>query len=141
IEHGSYNIIEKNRIAVCRTGVQLWERAGQPSDWGYAQINNVSSRYNQITSNHFVDVVNALEISNTDSLFLGPNTFENVCEVILSPRGPSDMIEVTVWLASTRRQATLPNSPEDAVSTGPDPGLPQGRKYLVINGWGPYDFQ
>lgn len=137
IEHGNHNVIAENRIAQCPLGIQLWQRETQPPDWPYAQVLDVRSRNYQIACNTFDDVTTAMQISHTDSVFLSENTMTRVHEELQSS-GAQIFTGATHWLDS-------PIVPPAPLGDGMDAMLPtgtlRGREYIIVNAWGPYDFQ
>jgi parallel beta-helix repeat protein len=141
IEHGRYNVIEDNTIAEGKTGIQLWDRASQPDDWPYAKEINVKGRGYHIVHNHFEYVNTAFEISLTDSVWLDDNTFLYVPQETASPKGPSRIVldsPATPW---SNPAMDIPDSMSIGNHTALAPEALQGRKYIIINEWGPYDFQ
>ncbi|MCB0569674.1 MAG: right-handed parallel beta-helix repeat-containing protein [Phaeodactylibacter sp.] len=65
VEHGQQNAVINNFFGNDTIGIQLWERATQPSDWGYAQAKDVSSRDYEIQHNAFHNVGTPLKVSGT----------------------------------------------------------------------------
>lgn len=76
IEHGQKDTILQNYFEGDSTGIQLWARASQPSDWGYALKRDTRSRDALIDRNVFMRVRKPLKISNSkDVLVNGENLF------------------------------------------------------------------
>lgn len=76
IEHGQQDTILQNYFEGDSTGIQLWARASQPSDWGYAQKRDTRSRDALIDRNVFMRVRKPLKISNSKDVQVnGENLF------------------------------------------------------------------
>lgn len=168
IEHGQENAIIGNQFLNDSVGVQLWARASQPADWGYAQHRDTRSRDYQIGKNRFENVRNPLKISasrklaiNDDNQFVGfekllvaekPNEeFYLVKNQIVGDKGWHDA-EGFKNMNPIVKQLQAPHVvsgevQRHAVARMPDgmtAGLPEaqlrGRKYILMNDWGPYNF-
>ncbi|MCC6460285.1 MAG: right-handed parallel beta-helix repeat-containing protein [Saprospiraceae bacterium] len=82
IEHGQNNTIRQNYLDGNGTGIQLWARKTQPSDWGYVQKRDTRSRDVLIDRNVFLRQQQPLKVSasqnitiNGENLFSGFQTF------------------------------------------------------------------
>ena len=85
IEHGQDNAIVRNYFAADDIGIQLWERASQPEDWGFSQARDVSSRNYEIQHNYFVDVKIPLKISGTAKVAINDdNQFFNFEKLLVA---------------------------------------------------------
>lgn len=139
IEHGQENTIWGNSFANCQTGIHLWERSSQPDDWGYAKSKDIASRDYTIGANTFRQVANPLRISSSKNIAIGNNNlFENCGEVLTADQPNSNLF----W-----SDELLPPTTSDTVAPLPD-GMPTefaegeltGRQYILLDEWGPYDF-
>lgn len=141
IEHGRYITIDGNRIANGKTGIQLWDRTSQPTDWPYAQKTNVKGRGYNILHNEFENMTIGLDISLTDSVWMVDNLFTSVGQEVASPKGRS------VFLSGKSNESWAgPVMPlQEKMIEGQETLLAdstlRGRKYIIVNEWGPYDFQ
>lgn len=140
MEHGQDNSIFRNEFLQCETGIQLWERPRQPADWGYARAKDVSSRNYAIGGNTFRQVQMPLKISSSKNITIGKdNAFED-CGNMLTVSQPNENL---IWVD----QLPLPSQPDsvaplpDGMSTGFAEGALTGRQYILVDEWGPYDFQ
>ena len=169
IEHGQNNLIERNRLHKTETGIQLWEREQQPKEWGYAEAKEVVSRDYRIRENLFSQVPEPLEISATDSVLITGNFFFDV-ETLLTAKAlnpaltmhANKLSKVKSWGAARLFQKDneiLSNREVDtsqvllgAYGFMPPPLLdgvdailpedhPRGRQYILMNEWGPYNFE
>lgn len=169
IEHGQQNAIVGNEFYNCETGVQLWARASQPADWGYAKNRDVSSRDYQIGGNFFQNVKNPLRISGTKKVAVNDDNQFGGFEKLLVAEQPNeefffvknDVQGADGWADAAnfknmnRIVSELPGArlPVDEIQKykveklpdGMDVSLPadqlQGRKYILVDEWGPHDFR
>lgn len=75
IEHGQKDTLKQN-IQDDSTGVRLWARASQPSDWVYAQKRDTRNRDDVIDRNVFLNTRKPLKISATQNTSVnGENLF------------------------------------------------------------------
>lgn len=169
IEHGQDNRIERNRFHALKTGVQIWEREQQPADWGYAKAREVDSEDYWIRDNLFSRVETPLKIAGSDSVEIVGNILLEY-DQLLQEDQPNSALRVADnrvfagggW-GSARRFAqqneVLSNAEVDtnhvllgAYDFMPPPLLdgmdailpekhPRGRQYILMNEWGPYNFQ
>lgn len=92
IEHGQDNTIRQNLFSGDSTGISLWARASQPSDWGYAKSRDVRSRNCLIDRNVFLDTRKPLTISNSQNIAInGENLFANFETLLKAPK-PNDSL-------------------------------------------------
>ena len=141
IEHGRYIAIAENHITGGKTGIQLWDRSSQPADWIYAQKNNVKGRDYNIVHNAFENISTGLDISLSDSVWLVDNLFTNVGQEVASPKGLSQFIPGANTESWANPAHELPAPISDGMNTTLAPDVHRGRKYIIVNEWGPYDFQ
>lgn len=169
IEHGQQNAIIGNQFLNDTVGIQLWARASQPADWGYSNNRDVASRDYQIGKNRFENVRNPLKISasqkvaiNDDNQFVGfekllvseqPNEdFYLVKNEIVGDKGWHDatayknMNPIVKQLSQSHdisgdvRPYAVEKLP-DGMETALSEGQLQGRQYILMNEWGPYNFE
>lgn len=150
IEHGQNNVVRANLFENDTIGIQLWQRDQQPADWGYAQARDTRSRDYLLEANQFVAVPKPLSIEKT-----GPGQLINN-EFYRSPLPASGLgkgWEVRDNFIGTRvrpdsvidlETLNLPNLPRalpQALDVKLPLGHPTGRRYILINEWGPYNFE
>jgi parallel beta-helix repeat protein len=150
IEHGQNNTISYNLFENDTVGIQLWQRDQQPSDWGYAQARDIRSRDYQLEGNQFVAVEKPFSIENTSPGRLINNEFyrsplpasglgegwEIVDNAIGAKVRPDSVLELD--------NLQVPNRPSrlaQAQDVHLPIGHPRGRRYILINEWGPYNFE
>ncbi len=169
IEHGQNNRIERNRFHAVQTGVQVWERDRQPSDWGYAKARKVDSKDYLIKDNLFSNVETPLKIAGSDSVAVVGNILLDY-EQLLQEDKPNPALRLADnkvfdgegWGSAGRFAGQNEVLSSGAVDTNhvllgaydfmPPPLLdgidailpedhPRGRQYILMNEWGPYNFQ
>lgn len=150
IEHGQNNTISSNLFENDTTGIQLWQRDEQPADWGYAQARDTRSRNYRITSNQFVAVNKPFAIRKTSPGQLTNNEFYrsplpasglgegwNVADNFIGTRVRPDSVVNIEDLEISDLPASLPHPLDVQLPLG----HPRGRRYILINEWGPYNFE
>lgn len=76
IEHGQNDTIRQNYFENDSTGIQLWARGEQPSDWGYAKKHDTRCRDGLLDRNVFMHVRKPLKISGSKNMTVnGENLF------------------------------------------------------------------
>ena len=123
IEHGQNNAIVSNLISDGKIGIQLWARAEQPADWGYANAKDVSSRGYTIAGNCLLRLEEPMKISQTTGVQFGKEV----------PPGDSS---ACLRFDEKWRVATLPDGMDTRL---PDEAL-QGTEFILVDEWGPYNF-
>ncbi len=166
IEHGQENLIKDNYFGNDTIGIQLWERPQQPEDWGYAQKRDVGSRNYHIEGNTFSNTSFPLSIANTQNVAIeNANHFSGMVQLFEKNTGNSDLTfrnntSLTLEDLSKIRQAGFlasvgqPKDPDTSVDWMEKINIPEdaqppflstealkGRKYMIIDEWGPYDFR
>ena len=92
-EHGQDNVIKNNYFDQNGIGIQLWERESQPTDWGYVQNKDVSSRNYQIQTNSFNNVKNPLNISSSKSIAVNDNNqFVDFDQLLVNEKPNRDLV-------------------------------------------------
>ncbi len=169
IEHGQDNRIERNRFHALATGVQIWERDQQPADWGYAKARKVESEDYLIKDNLFSKVETPFKIAGSDAVEVVGNILLGY-DQLLEEAQPNEslllagnsVLDGEGWGSGRRFAAQNEVLTSAAVDTnhvllgaydfmpppildGMDAILPQdhprGRQYILMNEWGPYNFQ
>jgi parallel beta-helix repeat protein len=115
IEHGQNITITDNIFSGGKLGVYAWERETQPADWGYARHRDTRSRDYAIHRNTFAGIAEPLRILKTDPV----SRQDNRIIAGIEPGTSGMAIALPAW---------------------PD-HLPRGRRFMMIDAWGPYDFR
>ncbi|HMO40558.1 MAG TPA: right-handed parallel beta-helix repeat-containing protein [Saprospiraceae bacterium] len=108
IEQGQDNRIIGNYFQQNATGIQLWARANQPADWGYAQKRDVSSREYEIKNNSFVATKTPLNIAASAKIYINQdNSFRDFSSLLRTPQPnvelfftQNDVYQDTGWQAA-----------------------------------------
>ncbi|MDO8368382.1 MAG: right-handed parallel beta-helix repeat-containing protein [Saprospiraceae bacterium] len=180
IEHGQNDTIQRNAFQFDSTGIQLWARETQPTDWGYAQKRDTRSRDAVLDRNIFLDTRKPLKISNSKNISVnGENLFLSFDRLLESAK-PNESLKfirndiynteakiAEVWaipelMPSKNLNFSHPGkSPENPYAAldiplhelkEPDSladgmlavlprGFPRGRKFILMDEWGPFDFR
>ncbi|MFZ9171218.1 MAG: hypothetical protein ACO210_04585, partial [Sediminibacterium sp.] len=141
IEHGQNINIALNRFKNDKTGIKLWSRETQPSDWKFAQLKNTDSKNYYIATNSFENNNTVYDIMGTDSIYLSGNTKTNTGQRyklgarILELDSTKENEEVGLDYAIDKRLQKV-----KATST-PLTHFPAGLQEMRITNWGPYNFE
>ncbi|MFZ9208528.1 MAG: right-handed parallel beta-helix repeat-containing protein, partial [Sediminibacterium sp.] len=141
IEHGQNINIALNRFKNDKTGIKLWSRETQPSDWKFAQLKNTDSKNYYIATNSFENNNTVYDIMGTDSIYLSGNTKTNTGQRYkLGARiheldSTKENEEVGLDYAIDKRLQKV-----KATST-PLTHFPAGLQEMRITNWGPYNFE
>ncbi len=145
IEHGQENVITKNIFLFDSTadladkakksqGIRLWGDPVEPSDWGYPKSRNTNSTMYSITENRFSGLDQAIDIRRTDNSTVIGNHFDKVNAVKKDSISSIDISEEMI-------DEKLPVPNDAGYLHKLITGASSGRKYIVVNEWGPYDFK
>ncbi|RYG94703.1 MAG: right-handed parallel beta-helix repeat-containing protein, partial [Alphaproteobacteria bacterium] len=152
IEHGQHNLIAGNGFDHDNRAIRLWQNTKQDPDWGYPKHHDTDSHGYQITKNIYRTVLPD-DYGTTRDVQERSNIHQAPPEATMLPSGApilatensgySDRFESAYW---------KPFTPEIAGIAAPkrlpgykSPFLPatalRGRRYIVVDEWGPYDFK
>jgi parallel beta-helix repeat protein len=140
IEHGQNINIALNRFKNDKTGIKLWSRETQPSDWKYPKLKNTGSKNYYIATNSFENNNTVYDIMGTDSIYLSGNTKINTGQrYTLGVRiheldSTKENEEVGLDYAIDKRLQKV-----KATST-PLTSFRHGLEEIRITNWGPYNF-
>ena len=154
IEHGQNNRIAHNYFGKCEAGIQLWERETQPDDWGYAKAKDVNSQNYTLRANAFEEVEVPFAIEQTSGLVVGPGHYFQSIEEAGKKKinqlinGQLDTTGSALKWHTEKEREVVDFLQRQKISPLPDgmntqlPNeLPTGRNFMLINEWGPYNFQ
>ena len=144
IEHGQDNEVAHNTFEGDSTAMRLWADAIEPSDWGYPKHRDTSSRDYRIHDNAFSDHPVVFRIDDTKNVDIRDNAFEAVDTLLVQKPGSEP--------ASIETGNESPVGPETVLELAPaafpdalDPMIPdsgrRGRRWIVVDEWGPYDYR
>ena len=144
IEHGQDNIIEQNTFTADSLGIELWAIPNRKTDFGLMEKKDTRSRDYSIMNNHFINVPVIYSIKNTQSVIIANNEYENFRTKLIDDALVKDLrYESNASLYdytpdSLLVQSLLPGITRQDVSI--DAAIPQGKKAIMMNEWGPYNF-
>lgn len=93
IEHGQQDTIKQNIFQDDTTGIYLWARETQPSDWGYALERDTRSRDHVIDRNVFLNTRKPLKISASQNISVnGENLFWDFEKLLETPKPNEKLI-------------------------------------------------
>ncbi|HJW29951.1 MAG TPA: hypothetical protein VJ508_12005, partial [Saprospiraceae bacterium] len=121
--------------------IQLWQRDQQPEDWPYPKKVNTRSRDYRIDRNVFDHVGTAFEIEKTDSVWANENIFTNVDMERKPGSVQVNYLREDQPIAKLEYPESLTKPMKAGMEVSLPASLPQGRKFIIINEWGPYNFQ
>ena len=117
IEHGQDNVIAGNTFTNDETGIRLWWNPTQDPNWGYPKHHDTDSRDYLLAGNTFLGVKTPANVTGTRNVLREEAVPETVPDVPAPPR-LSDGIDAMIPAGARR-----------------------GRQYIIVDEWGPYDWQ
>jgi nitrous oxidase accessory protein NosD len=117
IEHGQDNVIALNTFTDDETGIRLWWNPTQDPNWGYPKHRDTDSRDYLLAGNTFTGVKTPFDITGTRNVRREDAVPDTLPDVTPPPRLPDGI------------DAMIPS------------GRRRGRQYIVVDEWGPYDWQ
>jgi parallel beta-helix repeat protein len=145
IEQGQDNLISGNSFSGGRTAIQLWATPGRKMD-GHYDDKDVSSRNYLIKNNSFSSPKSVFSISHSHDISILNNIIRNPSEFIRLDSSVKDLLirnnGLSVSQKDTLTGAELaPAKIEGARNAMLPEGYLDGRKYMIMTQWGPYDFR
>lgn len=126
IEHGQNNVIAGNTFTNDAVAIRLWANERQDPNWGYPKNRDTRSRDYTITGNTMTGVKTPTEITRTENVRLDGHEAPGTS----SPaRGTRHEVPVAPAAMSDARDPMIP------------PGGRRGREFIIVDEWGPYDWQ
>jgi parallel beta-helix repeat protein len=141
IEHGQNINIALNRFKNDKTGIKLWSRETQSSDWKFAQLKNTDSKNYYIATNSFEYNNTVYDIMGTDSIYLSGNTKTYTGQHyklgvrIHELDSTKENEEVGLDYAIDKRLQKV------KTTSIPLTHFPTGLQEMRITNWGPYNFE
>ncbi len=117
IEHGQDNVIVNNTFTNDETAIRLWWNPTQDPNWGYPKARDTDSRDYLLAGNVFRGVKTPNDITGTRGVRREDVVPDSVPRVEAPPRIPGGI------------DAMIPE------------GGRRGREYIIVDEWGPYDWQ
>ncbi|MEO8478744.1 MAG: right-handed parallel beta-helix repeat-containing protein, partial [Gemmatimonadota bacterium] len=145
IEHGQDIRITGNTFVGDTTAIRIWQNPSEPADWGYPQHRDTRSRDYTILGNTFRNVQVAVQATDSRNVRISGNLFRDV-DTLTRTKG-----DTTGWVftpSTTGRPAPIEIPARyrvDRLPGGMDAMIPRntprGRKTIIVDEWGPYDWQ
>ncbi len=141
IEHGQNIIIAGNTFTGDQTAIRLWANATQDPNWGYTKARDTRSRDYLIQQNAFSGQKTALNVMRTANVRVQDNAYVNTGVPLLTG------VDVTGLLFEppATRTAVPPVADVPRLAGAEDAmlplGTPRGRQTIIVDEWGPYDYQ
>ncbi|MEO8116806.1 MAG: right-handed parallel beta-helix repeat-containing protein, partial [Bacteroidota bacterium] len=147
IEQGQENNIENNYFEKGKTAIRLWETPGRKMEGKYDELRDVSSMKYIIKNNFFDSEQTVFDISHSEMLSITGNKILHAIENMrldstvknIFMRGNGEKINFIpdTFLLEKNAPQKLPDARNAML---PADHL-QGKKYMMMTEWGPYDFQ
>jgi nitrous oxidase accessory protein NosD len=141
IEHGQNNKIERNTFDGDGTAIHLWQNAGQDPNWGYPKARDTRSRDYDIWGNTFKSNRTALSLRDTINVKVAFNRFEDVGQQTALSGDTSGFVfeksSVGSRLGWVPDVKPLPGGMDAMIKHGER----RGRKTIIVDEWGPYDWK
>lgn len=143
IEHGMNDTIVQNKFHGDKVAIELWSNPKMAKSYGYVQKRDTRSMNYLISDNTFTDVKKVFNINHTDEIKITNNKLSGS---IVPQKFDSTITHL--MLAENNEQVIPARKDYDPkiagiISSVPRAlpvGFPKGRKYIMMNEWGPYNF-
>ena len=153
IEHGRDNTISGNAFLGDLTAINLWKNPTQDPNWAYVKKHDTTSRDYTIVGNRFVGCHKSVSVRATESVLERLNqSIASTTKAVMKSDG-NNLVETETSAAAYLKRFKTDWSPLKRVPgfTTPQPlagaALPflptnalRGRRYILVDEWGPYDF-
>jgi parallel beta-helix repeat protein len=153
IEHGQNNTIAGNTFFRDNAGIRLWENATQDPNWAYPKQRDTKSHTYLIAQNTFTTLRPdsygvTREVTEKDNVRNAPPsvaTMQSSGAPILATEGTdyAKRFQTPDWNPFAAKTGNI--AAPKRLSGYPSPFLPanalRGRRYILVDEWGPYDFQ
>jgi hypothetical protein len=143
IEHGQDDRIAGNTFSGDTVAIHVWWNRVEPSDWGYPKTRDTRSRDYTVSGNTFTHNHIALRVDNTQRFLAQDNAFSAVDTVMKLTGDTSGWASTTATrvtptlIPAKYRVARLPGG----INTSVVPLTRRGRSAIIVDEWGPYDWQ
>lgn len=145
IEQGQDNVITGNSFSGARTAINLWATPGRKMD-GHYDDKDVSSRNYLVKNNSFSSPKSVFTISHSKEISIFNNIVRYPLEFIRLDSSVKDLFirnnGISVRLKDSLEGAeSAPLKIEGARNAMLPQGYLDGRRYMMMTQWGPYDFR
>lgn len=152
IEHGRDNVISDNLFHRDLTAINLWKNPTQDPNWAYVRKHETTSRDYDIVGNRFVGCSKTLLVRATEPVREKANRTIASPEPVVMRSDGNNLVSTETSSVAYLKRFQIPWNPR-AASLGllpkplPDTPMPflaknslRGRRYILVDHWGPYDF-
>ena len=142
IEHGQAISIKGNGFLRDETAIRLWASATQDPSWGYPKFRDTESRDYFIYDNTFEVTKTALNVARTSGVYFGQQRTKGVGTLV--QKGPDVALHENEYPPAAQileRMAPVPERLRGGTNAMAPDGAPHGRKTIIVDDWGPYDYQ
>ncbi|MBS1529555.1 MAG: right-handed parallel beta-helix repeat-containing protein [Bacteroidetes bacterium] len=144
IEHGQHDIIDQNTFKGDKMGIELWSNPKRPKDIGYLKNRDTRSIDYEIRNNSFAGLKNVFSINNTADLVISNNKvtgsmFQQKMDSTIKNLEfdkTGDQIKPVIDSSYFPKIKTIPGAQNAQLPAD----HPKGKKYIMMNEWGPYSF-
>ena len=142
IEHGQDNRIVGNTFDRDETAIRLWQNATQDPNWAYPKARDTRSRGYVVHNNTFQGNKLALDVRSTSDVVLWRNSRASTVEEWLKVSGDAPGVhDDTVPPPGTPDLFEPPARLSRAIDPMIKDGQRRGRKTIIVDEWGPYDWK
>ncbi|MCR8557716.1 right-handed parallel beta-helix repeat-containing protein [Mucilaginibacter sp. BJC16-A38] len=144
IEHGMNNVIAQNTFKGDKVGIELWSNPKMAKSYGYVQKRDTRSMKYTISNNTFSNVKNVFNINNTNDIDIinskitGSTMLQKLDSTVnnISFDKIGDQVKPLIDSSFFPKIEGVPH-PQNAMLPN---GHAKGRKYIIMDQWGPYNF-
>lgn len=141
IEHGQNITIDGNRFSGDETAIRLWANPNVDPSWGYGKVRDIRSRDYVIVRNTFTREKTALNVQQTTGLRMAGNGYAGVG----TPLQAGADVHALTFEPSGALPAGAVATPDVTLVPGVSARVPspsaRRRDAIIVDAWGPYDFQ
>ncbi|MGN6396274.1 MAG: right-handed parallel beta-helix repeat-containing protein [Mucilaginibacter sp.] len=143
IEHGMKDTIAQNKFEGDKVAIELWSNPKMAKTYGYVQKRDTRSVDYLVSDNTFTNVKKTFNIKHTDSITIVNNK-------LLQSSMPEKLDSTVTHVTFSKNDEHAEPGHKDycygipgmvpATPKALPMGFPRGRKYIMMNEWGPYNF-
>ncbi len=147
IEHGQNISITGNTFSGDKVAIRLWANATQDPNWGYPKTRDTRSRDYLIKVNTFETHETLLDVNRTSGVSFTLNGVRGTIGALM--KGGADVTGLQWDAASSATPPRPPRMPAEdewkplpgGIDTRIPEGARRGRSTIIVDEWGPYDYQ
>jgi nitrous oxidase accessory protein NosD len=141
IEHGQNITIADNTFVGDQTAIRLWANPSQDPNWGYPKNRDTRSRDYLIQQNAFTGEKTAVSVLRTTNIRIQDNAYVNTpVPLQMGVEVAGLLFEPPATRSALPSLADVPRR-AGAMDAMLPVGAPRGRQTIIVDDWGPYDYQ